>query len=179
MLGIVFLAYWFWPKLSKRRWSILLMTPLFLLTLQGFKIRMATLVTLTDSSLWYRVRIWQGVIKALPSFWLWGAGPGSFPMIYPWYQIKDTVSAHAHQIFLQLWLENGILSLASFLWLIKKMNLGFTKAHQLTKGIAMVIMIFLGYGLTETWFQNRLIGGYFWLFCGLWISSKGEGLVAE
>ena len=184
ILGIIFLAFWFWPKLGKWRWPIIFMVPLFLVTLQGFKVRMATLVTLTDSSLWYRVRIWQGVIKALSGFWLWGAGPGSFGAVYPWYQIKDTISAHAHQIFLQLWLENGILSLVAFLWLIKKMNLGITHTHagadhQLTKAIAIVIVIFLGYGLTETWFQSLLIGGYFWLFCGLWISSKGEGLVAK
>jgi putative inorganic carbon (hco3(-)) transporter len=179
VLGIVFLIFWFWDKLGKWRWPILMMAPLLLLALRGFKIRMATLITLTDSSLWYRIRIWQGVLKALPNFWLWGAGPGSFLTIYPWYQIKDTISAHAHQLFLQLWLENGIFSLAAFLWLFRKMALRFMGVPEFTKAIATVIIIFLGYGLTETWVQNRLIGGYFWLFCGLLLSLKDEELVTE
>jgi putative inorganic carbon (HCO3(-)) transporter len=122
---------------------------------------------------------WKGVIKAIADFWLWGVGPGSFQAIYPWYRLKNTISAHAHQLYLQVWLENGILSLAAFTWFLKKLIIDCFAGSKLTRTLAIIIVIFLGYGLVESWSQNRLLGGYFWLFCGLLASSKGEESVAE
>jgi putative inorganic carbon (HCO3(-)) transporter len=178
LIGIAFLCFWFRPKQGKWRWLFLLVIPLFLLTIQGFRVRTATLLNLSDSSMWYRLRIWRGVVSAIAEFWLWGAGPGSFQTIYPWYQIKNTVSAHAHQLYLQIWLENGILSLAAFLSLAAKMSLDCFADRRSTQ-FAFVTIVFLVYGFVETWSQNLLIGGYFWLFCGLWISSKSEEFMTE
>jgi O-antigen ligase len=178
LIGIVFLCFWFRPKQGKWRWLFLLIIPLLLLTIQGFRARTATLLNLSDSSMWYRLRIWRGVVSAIADFWLWGAGPGSFQATYPWYQIKNTVSVHAHQLYLQIWLENGILSLAAFLSLAAKMSLNCFADRRSTQ-FTFVIIVFLVYGLVETWSQNLLIGGYFWLFCGLWISSKREEFMEQ
>jgi Lipid A core - O-antigen ligase and related enzymes len=178
-MAITFLVFWFWPGLGKRRWLILLIATLFLLTLHGFKIRTATLLNLSDNSMRYRIRIWQGSLKAISKYWLWGIGCGNFQLVYPWYQVKETVSVHTHQLFLQLWLENGIASLMAFLWLMKKLVLGFLNARPFTKLMTTQIIVFLVYGLVETWSQNHLINGYFWLFGGLLLSSKSEELMKE
>ncbi len=187
-LGIIFLGLRFWPYFGKRRWFLAAIFLVFLCTIQGFKIRMGPLLSLTDSSMRYRIHIWQGVLKAVSDYWLWGSGPGSFGKVYPWYQISNTISVHAHQLYLQIWLENGIVSLMAYLWLFRKMlascwrifngaNGRTVNCYQSTatspaaSSSVMIIIIFLGYGLTESWTQNQLISGYFWLFCGLWISS--------
>lgn len=190
-LGIIFLGLRFGPYFGQRRWMILGITFLFLGTLRGFQIRMGPLLSLTDSSLWYRVRIWQGVFRAIFDHLLWGSGPGSFPWIYPWYQIGTVASLHAHQLYLQIWLENGFFSLIAFFGLFRKMIVsswpifgckgvpaqkGYfaTTILQTSISLAAIILLYLGYGLAETWTQNQLIGGYFWFFCGLWISSQGK-----
>ena len=179
LLGILFLLCWFWPISGKWFQPVILLIPFLLLMLPGFKIRLAGLVTLTDSSLGYRIRIWQAVSKAIADFWLWGSGPGSFTTIYPWYQIQNTISAHAHQLFLQLWLENGIFSLVVFLWLAWSMVKGCFTDYGMAKTLALTLLIFLGYGLVETWSQNHVLGGYFWFFCGLWISLKDGEFITE
>ncbi len=178
----------FWPRFGKRRWLIAGAVVLFFCTVQGFRIRMAPLLSFTDSSMEYRILIWQGVLKAIADHWLWGTGPGSFGMIYPWYRISNTVSNHAHQLYLQIWFENGILSLMAFLWLFRKpvarcwylfVHRGSrvlecdpsTKTTPASDLFALIVTIFLAYGLTESWTQNHLISGYFWFFYGLWVSS--------
>ncbi len=183
-LGLICL-FRFWPRLGKRRWLIAGAVVLFFCTAQGFRIRMAPLLSFTDSSMEYRILIWQGVLKAIADHWLWGTGPGSFGIIYPWYQISNTTSIHAHQLYLQIWLENGILSLMAFLWLFRKpvARCWYMFVHRGSRVFecnpatlisdlsAMIVTIFLGYGLTESWTQNHLISGYFWFFYGLWVSS--------
>jgi O-antigen ligase len=187
-LGTVFLGLRFWPRLGNKRWLIAVMAFIFLCTVQGIKIRINPLLSLTDSSMWYRIHIWQGVLSAITDHWLWGFGPGSFRTVYPWYQISNTTSVHAHQLYLQIWFENGILSLMAFLWLVWKMAVNYWKTFNQTTGrllkyfsfnptspvvgtTAMIVIVFLCYGLAESWTQNQLISGYFWLFCGLGISS--------
>ena len=183
-LGLICLVR-FWPRLGRRRWLIVGAVVLFFCTVQGFRIRMAPLLSFTDSSMEYRILIWKGVLKAIADHWLWGTGPGSFGMIYPWYQISNTTSIHAHQLYLQIWLENGILSLMAFLWLFRKpvARCWYMFVHRGSRVFecnpstiisdlsAMIVTIFLGYGLTESWTQNHLISGYFWFFYGLWVSS--------
>jgi O-antigen ligase len=160
-------------KSGQWRWLILLLIPLLLLSIQGFRVRTATLLTMTDSSLWYRIHIWQGVLKCIHQYWLWGSGPGSFLLIYPWHQFKDTFSAHAHQLFLQIWLENGILSMIAYFWLVRKVIKSCrTGKDYLTRIVGLIITIFLIDGMVETWSESSLMNGYFWLFCGLGISLK-------
>lgn len=178
LIGTVFLAIFVLNsgfKSGQWRWLILLVIPLLVFSIQGFRVRMATLLTMTDSSLWYRLHIWQGVLRCIHQYWLWGSGPGSFQLIYPWYQFKDTFSVHAHQLFLQIWLENGILSMMAYFWLFPKIIKSCWTGKDLVRIVGLIITIFLIDGMVETWSESPLINGYFWFFCGLWISlQSGE-----
>ena len=172
-----FIIAWWWSRVGQWRWLYLAALLLLLLNLKGFITRILALITLTDSSLWYRIRIWQGVIKILPNYWIWGAGPGSFARTYFTYQRGVISSNHAHELFLQLWVEHGIFSLSAFLILMAKLLAGFRRYKPVTQAVAIVIIIFMGYGFSETWWQSQLIGGYFWLFCGMLLSLQNEGKV--
>jgi O-antigen ligase len=151
-------------------WLAAIACILGLLALPAVRVRLGSLIFFTDSSLLYRFRIWRGVIRALNDFWLWGAGPGSFPVIYPLYQIGNTPAQHAHQLYLQIWLEYGIFALGGFIFLM---------ARLLRKpdffGLRTLLLIFLGYGLSETWYLNHDLGGFFWLAAGLLGTAPGGG----
>lgn len=158
---------------DRSKWRLVMLVTgiivLLLLMLPDFNIRLGSLINLHDSSLEYRIQIWRGVWNALRDFWLWGAGPGSFQRIYPYYQIGRSVSQHAHQFYLQFWLEFGIFGLLAFLAVMKRVLTGYrlTGAHPTIKTLTLMLVIFLIYGFSETWYIHRYSGGYFWFLNGL------------
>lgn len=175
-LAAVFLGV----RFDKNWWRVGLLVSgvivLLLLTFPDFNLRLQSLVCLRDSSLQYRIQIWRGTGKALRDFWLWGAGPGSFPIIYPQYRIGNSASQHAHQLYLQFWLEHGFFSLLAFLAVLKRVFAGYWLARSSTtmKILAMAPVIFLIYGFSETWYIHDFSGGYFWFLTGLFQVFQGE-----
>lgn len=145
------------------------------LYMPGLQLRMLNLVTLNSSSLWYRIRIWCGTWRALHHFWLWGAGPGSFQIVYPQYQFLGVVAQHAHQLYLQFWLEYGIFGLIGCLWFL---TWGWFKfrpgSDELGKTIRIIIGCFLVYGLMETWTVSPFLGGLFGMMVGIYLAQLRE-----
>jgi hypothetical protein len=151
---------------------------IILFFIPGFTIRIKRLVFLSDSSLWYRIQIWRGVWRALQDYWLWGAGPGSFQLIYPQYQLGRIVSRHAHQLYLQFWLEYGLFSLLAFMAVMKRILTRARACFRIQRKPPLIIpltialIIFLVYGFSETWYIHSFCGGYFWFLTGLLLSVK-------
>jgi O-antigen ligase len=127
-------------------------------------------MSLNNSSLLYRIQIWRGGVRAVGAFWLWGAGPGSYHAIYPLYQIGNTPAQHAHQLYLQIWLEYGIFGIMGFIFLVIQLL-----RNRNYLGLRTVLLIYLGYGFSETWFLNHYVGGFFWLVAGLLGTAPGRG----
>ncbi|MCL6590498.1 MAG: polysaccharide pyruvyl transferase family protein [Firmicutes bacterium] len=151
-----------------RGWLVTVGSIISLLALPAVQARLGSFITLNDSSLLYRIRIWQGVIRALGVYWLWGAGPGSFPAIYPLYQTGNAPAQHAHQLYLQIWLEYGIFALGGFIFLAARL----LRNHDLP-GLRTMLLLFLGFGFSETWYLNHDLGGLFWLAAGLLKAAPG------
>ncbi|MGE5582692.1 MAG: O-antigen ligase family protein [Bacillota bacterium] len=172
LIGGLFLSVWLGRKLGKRAWLVIPALFLMVLMLNPVRVRMLSLLTFSDPSFWYRLRIWEGAIRALPHYLIWGGGPGSFGRIYPWYQMGNTIGAHAHQLFLQLWLENGLFTLVFFSYIIVKTVRDFRCYPNPGKAVVLILAIFFGYGFLETWTQSRLLGGYFWFFLGMAFSFR-------
>ncbi len=147
---------------------------LLLLTFPDFNLRLGSMIHFRDSSLQYRFQIWRGTGQALLDYWLWGAGPGSFQIIYPQYQIGNSVSQHAHQFYLQFWLEHGLFGLLAFFAVLKRVLAGRWLARPFTtmNTLAMAPVIFLIYGFSETWYIHNFSGGYFWFLIGLFQASQ-------
>ena len=73
-----------------------------------------------DSSNNFRLNVWasvQDMIRARP--WL-GIGPGNnaFNQIYPFYQRANYSALSAYSIYLELWVEVGVIGLSNFGWML-------------------------------------------------------------
>lgn len=75
---------------------------------------------LEDTSTSYRVSIWMGTIAMLKDYWLCGIGPGTgaFNLVYPAYSYNAANAQHAHNLFLQIMSDGGVVALVVFLLII-------------------------------------------------------------
>ncbi len=168
---------WFGRRFFSRRFFYVLIVIGFLFFLTGFKTRIISSVNF-ENTFWFRVRIWQSMLKLLAEYWKWGSGPGSFVEVFPNNQIVNGLVLHGHQLYMQLWLESGILSLIAFIRVIVKNLAGFFGLKSSAKAVALVILLFLIDGFLETWWANQYCGGYFWLLIGL-LQTMRAGQIAS
>ena len=153
--------------------------------------RILTIFNPNDSSIKYRKQILEPAIPMLKNYWLGGVGLGNqvFNTIYKRYKsfALKTV-AHTHNLYLQLWLEAGILALGSFILLIfrlfkKSMVLIFNKKDDSINNILIACISGIG-GLMvmgfadHVWFYNRILFLFFIVvgicLCGLKLLNKQE-----
>lgn len=82
--------------------------------------RFASIGNMADSSTSYRVRIWLGSLAMLKDFGFSGVGFGSeaFNTIYPSYAMHSVSAQHAHNLYLQILCDSGIVGLLVFLGLL-------------------------------------------------------------
>ncbi len=174
LLGLTVIIGWFGKRLCSGKHCYLLgLGILFLIVgIPGFKARIIGPVNFFESTLRLRVEIWRNILTILADFWPWGAGSGSFSEVYGSYLTGSGLVQHGHQLYLQLWLESGILSLAALIRVIAKSLAGFNGFHCDAKAVALVIAVFLISGLVETWWVHQFSGGYFWLLIGLLQSMR-------
>lgn len=93
--------------------------------------RFLSIGNLADTSTAYRVNIWHGAVRMLKDYWFCGIGVGESAWFttYPRYSLAAIESApHAHNLYLQTWIESGIVGfclLLSFLVLLCQANFSF------------------------------------------------------
>ncbi|NOX98082.1 MAG: tetratricopeptide repeat protein [Nitrospirae bacterium] len=65
-----------------------------------------------------RVEYWKGGLAMLKDYFLFGSGLGTFGSLYAKYKLVGAEETQlAHNNYLQIWIETGILGIISFLWL--------------------------------------------------------------
>ena len=100
---------------------------------------LATSVDIENPSLKERIEFWQNTILAIKDFPLFGTGIGVFPFIYPQYSTVThlTFVNHAHNEYLELMLETGLIGFAIVLWALYRFIKDNALYHILgmTKGI--------------------------------------------
>lgn len=145
--------------------------------------RILTIFNPNDSSLQYRKQILEPAMPMLRDYWLGGVGLGNqvFNTIYKRYKSFSLKTvAHTHNLYLQLWLETGILGVLSLLWLLfrlfkKSCNAIFTQNNPRIKtiliGCISSISGILVMGFADhTWFYNRILF-LFWVVIALTFSA--------
>ena len=67
-----------------------------------------------------RELLYQQVWRVLQDYFFTGSGLGTFPMVYSTYALHIHVYLlpHAHNIFLQTWLEQGLLGIGALMWFV-------------------------------------------------------------
>jgi O-antigen ligase len=128
MFLVVCAAY---SGLLKRKWSILLFIgALFIwgVSFYGFQTiiqRLAPIFTLNfekspEATIWERWIYWKDTLKIIKNYPIFGTGIGTFSIIYPQFKgpEQNYFLNYAHQDFLQLTSEMGIMGLAIFSWIL-------------------------------------------------------------
>lgn len=86
--------------------------------------RIMTIFNGNDTSMEYRGKIFSSAVPMLKDYWITGVGlgPGVVTTIFQRYKIFGlTRVAHTHILYLQLWLEAGVVALVTFLLIIFRM----------------------------------------------------------
>jgi putative inorganic carbon (HCO3(-)) transporter len=67
-----------------------------------------------------RIAVWQGAARMAERFALTGVGPLGFSKVYPALKQPDAAvdEVHAHDLPLNVLIENGVLGLAAFVWAV-------------------------------------------------------------
>lgn len=140
--------------------------------------RFASIGNKQDGSTSYRVYIWMGTLSMLKDYWFTGIGPGTaaFNIVYPAYSFNTIAAPHAHNLFLQLICDSGVVGIGLFLMLLVsfyKMTCGaFSRSRDKASRIYLVAAVssvsaFLLQGLTDYSFYNNRVTLFFWVVIAL------------
>ncbi|MEA4895495.1 MAG: O-antigen ligase family protein [Oscillospiraceae bacterium] len=138
-------------------------------------VRLSTLLTMKDSSMVFRLYVWDGTIKMARDYFLTGIGlgPGSFAVLYPGYaNLRAQVGVpHSHMVYMELVIELGILGFASFMWFMLRLwkdsacALLKTSCHKnrlvLVACLSSLVGIAFAFGVEYVWYYPRTFFSYF------------------
>ena len=143
--------------------------------------RVMGIFNMADTSTIFRVNIWRGSLRMLSDFWPVGVGQGeyAFNRVYIFYSLGATFTPHSHNLFLQIFIEMGIVGIlvfigvlacfyrahANFLRRVKEFRLRVMSA-------AMIAGVtgFLVQGIFDHAFYNYRVMLTFFIFLGLGIA---------
>lgn len=177
-LGLVFAVGIFVLLLKKD--LIIKLIPLGIISLfflpNSIMMRIKSIGNLSDSSNFYRFQIWKNSVDIIKDFFVTGVGLGfeSFRTISPLY-IKDFSPYHAHNTYLELVIEIGVLGLILFVWLLFKL-LKDIRHQSMSQDKLFTVALFSGiaglfiHGVAEHVLYNPKIIFQFWLITGLLIT---------
>jgi O-antigen ligase len=138
--------------------------------------RISSIGSLEDSSNAYRVTIWIAALRMIKDYWLNGVGLGLvvFSRVYRDYMIAGASAIHAHNLYLEIGLEMGIIGLLALLWMALR---GFSEAltcvesnHRMSfisTGIVAALVGHLFHGIFDyVWYSPRIVMA-FWMYFGM------------
>ncbi|MDD3395143.1 MAG: O-antigen ligase family protein, partial [Anaerotignum sp.] len=145
--------------------------------------RLASSLTMSDSSSQYRLSIYRAGIDMVKHYWSTGIGVDAFNQVYPLFSFEAANAYHVHNLFLQEFIELGLLGfvvlLLLFLFFFQKLYGGMGKVP---KRFQMLLAAFFGgfaglllQGMTDhIWFDYSIVL-LFWCFMGIGMASVRVG----
>lgn len=174
------------PRLLVLILALAVISPMFLPSVVTNRI--ASIGSLEDSSNAFRVTIWIAVLRMIKDYWLTGVGLGlnAFSRVYRDYMIAGAPAVHAHNLYLEVGLEMGILGLLALLWMVFR---GFSEAlvgiennyktSYILAGIMAALAGHLLHGLFDyVWYSPRIVLT-FWMFFGMMAALSGHDTAVE
>lgn len=185
MLGLLFAAGMF-VLLAERR-----LIPLGILGLLAMPFilppalweRLLSSITMSDSSSQYRVSIYQAGLDIIRHYWITGIGVDAFNEIYPLFSLEAANAYHVHNLFLQEFIELGIVGFSVFMGMLvfffQKLYSTMARAAKryrfLLAAIFGAIAGVLLQGMTDhIWFDYSIVL-LFWCVLGIGMASVRLG----
>ena len=164
--------YAVWSGVLRRRFAGLIVAAAVLAVLAVFNVHHNPAENYT------RISIWQAALAMIRRFPLTGVGPFDFARIYPLVRVPggDEQAFHAHDVFLTIFAETGVIGLAAMLWAWWRF------AAVLRERLAAVphnraLVLAIAAGLAGTWVQG-LIDTVSVVIFGLWLPVMALALAA-
>jgi putative inorganic carbon (HCO3(-)) transporter len=146
--------------------------------------RISTITNLEDTSITYRFEIIETMWPVVKDFWYTGIGLGSDAVkrVTENYEvITKSTPLHAHNLYIQIWLETGIVGVLSFAgWMVrtikKSLRVVFGREvdpylqNALKAGVSGLIGLLVIAIVEYVWYYPRAMM-LFWVFMGLTISA--------
>jgi len=140
--------------------------------------RLASIVNFEDTSTAFRLNIYRASIRILEDFWMAGLGQGieAYNRVYPFYAFAAVPSPHAHNLFLQIFLETGIVGLVVFIAVLAcffRTQISFirrtsdSKRKVLAAALTAAAVGFLFQGMFDHVFYNYRVMLTFFIFIGI------------
>ena len=169
-IGII-LAIGFYMVVKDRRWSSLLVVALLIMPFilpESILSRITSLGNMKDSSTAYRFSVWLSSLRMAGDYWLSGIGlgAGAFERVYQKYALNGAGFAlHAHNFYIQLVVEMGVLGIIMFAMLIisaYRKIISIKDKNSVNRNVALAMGgALLGYmfqGVAENlWYNYRMI----------------------
>ncbi len=170
LAAVVFLALW-----DKRYLPLVIVAAFAALPILPDSIfnRILTIGNTADSSNRYRLYIWSSVLQMLRDYGLTGIGlgPGNFIPLYANYSSPlASVAYHSHMVYLEVWLEMGLLGIVSFLGMylgiIRRGIRAIRHADPMVKNVLIACVSSLAgvsfvCGVEYVWFYPRVLFAFF------------------
>ncbi|MDO4530365.1 MAG: murein biosynthesis integral membrane protein MurJ [Bacillota bacterium] len=185
MLGLLFSAGLFVLFAEKRLIPlgivVLMMLPFILPA--SLWARLASSITMSDSSSLYRMSIYSASFDMIGHYWQTGIGIGAFSQLYPLFSLEAANAYHAHNLFLQEFIELGIVGFSILVLLVLFF---FQKLYSAMAVVPKRFRFLLGavfggfgglllQGLTDhLWFDYKMVL-FFWCFIGLGMAAVRVG----
>ena len=136
-----------------------------------------------DSSIAYRLNVYQRVWQMIQDNWLWGIGPGNetFKQVYGYYMLPGYYALGSYSVPLEIAVEQGILGITSFLVLLVTIKLGMLWAIDSDNfplyqrfslvTVAMALAGAMAYGLFDTVWYRPIVNLTWWILVAVWVHS--------
>ncbi|MFH0818413.1 MAG: O-antigen ligase family protein [Patescibacteria group bacterium] len=164
LMALFFLG--FFTKYKKYFISLFIVCIVISLIVPGIR----EIILFKDTSGDVRLALWQGTVNLIKDRPLIGAGLASFPEIYAEYKLDKHVELllYPHNIFLNFWVEFGLLGLIWLFWvLINFFKTCFKYYKPITITLCATMIGILIYGLVDVPYFKNDLATIFWTILGL------------
>lgn len=171
----------FFSQYKKWIWVAFLILMVLILIIPQIRAQISSIISTKDVSTDVRIVMWQGTWQLLKEHPIEGAGLAGFSILYDKYRlIKHTeLLLYPHNIFLNFWVELGLVGLLIFLWVIWEF---FKTGVRLTKekienkplviGLLAAMIVIIIHGLVDVPYFKNDLAVLFWIIIGLMITLK-------
>jgi len=173
------ISYGFWEKRARFKLVIALLLAIILFfSIPLLRARLVSIVNLFHPLTQERIYIWRATWNMIKAHPLLGVGMGNFSLAYEEYMLegaKISNPSFAHNIFLNIWVEGGLMALLSFTGIV---IITFVKGFRLIRslsGLARAVAIASFSALLGILIHNQVdctlysmhVGPIFWLLVGM------------